>query len=159
MKHFPLLLVADDDENDLRLIARALPPEESEHPHCLVHDGGEALDYIYRRGAFAHRPPGDPGCLLLDLHMPRVNGWDVLRQLQADPGRRSIPVIIFSSSDRERDIRYSYDLGATAYVVKPMEGALFRQAVAAIHAFWITWNRVAPAVRFPPPRGVKFEVA
>lgn len=153
MKKYPGMLVADDDENDLAMIARALPAHSASHPLCLVSDGGEALDYLHRQGKFAARPPGEPGCVLLDLHMPRVNGWEVLRQVKGDPGLRSIPIVIFSSSDRERDVEACYELGATAYVVKPIDAAAFRQTVTKIHAFWITCNHLArrPPAPSPPP--------
>ncbi len=166
MKRFPCLLVADDDENDLRLIARALPANAPEHPVCFVHDGSEALDYLYGRGQFAQREPEAPGCVLLDLHMPRVNGWDVLRQVKGDARLKPIPIVIFSSSDRERDIHRSYELGATAYVVKPIDSAAFRQTVAKIQAFWITCNQPERGTIPPAPSaatrlhpGLKYETA
>ena len=149
MRRFPRMLVADDDENDLRMIARALPMEEPTYPVTFVHDGGEALDFIYGRGAFAQKGPERPGVLLLDLHMPRRNGWDVLREIRRDEQMRHLPIVVFSSSDREHDMRSCYDLGATAYVMKPVDPAAFRQTVARIHAFWIGCNRLAGSA--PPP--------
>jgi two-component system response regulator len=143
------MLVADDDENDLRMIARALPDDPA-YPVTFVHDGGEALDFLHGRGPFALPVPERPGVLLLDLHMPRCNGWDVLREIQGDDRLRGIPVVIFSSSDREHDMRACYDLGATAYVMKPADPATFRQTVARIHAFWIGCNRPAGSAPLPP---------
>jgi chemotaxis response regulator CheB len=87
--------------------------------------------------------------LLLDLHMPRCNGWDVLREVRRDDQFRNLPIVIFSSSDRELDMRSCYDLGATAYVMKPVDPAAFRQTVAHIHAFWIGCNRLLGSS--PPP--------
>jgi CheY-like chemotaxis protein len=159
VKPWPSLLVADDDENDLGLIARALPPPAPEQEICFVHDGSEALDYLYGRGAFEHRRPELPGCVLLDLNMPRVNGWDVLRQVRADPRFKAVPIVVFSSSDRESDVRRCYELGATAYVVKPMDSAAFRQAVLRIHDFWITcnlpWRGPGRTPDTPAPRSVR----
>jgi two-component system response regulator len=150
MRRFPRMLVADDDENDLRMIARALP-DESIYPVTFVHDGGEALDFLHGRGQFAHHPPERPGVLLLDLHMPRCNGWDVLREVRREDRFRHLPIVIFSSSDREHDMRSCYDLGATAYVMKPVDTAAFRQTVARIHAFWIGCNRLVGSAPLPPP--------
>ncbi len=154
MKRFPLMLVADDDENDLHMIARALPRDEPACPVRFLHDGAEVLDYLYARGQFAQPVPERPGLLLLDLHMPRRNGWDVLREVKGDACLRSIPIVIFSSSDREPDIRSCYELGATAYVVKPVDPAAFRQAVERIQAFWILCNRTPErgAHALPPAR-------
>jgi two-component system response regulator len=153
MRRFPRMLVADDDENDLRMIARALPENEPAYPVTFVRDGGEALDFLQGRGPFAHNPPERPGVLLLDLHMPRCNGWDVLRAVRADERLRVMPIVIFSSSDRDHDIRSCYDLGATAYVMKPVDTAAFRQTVAKIHAFWIGCNRLTGSMppSLPPP--------
>lgn len=158
MRRFPRMLVADDDENDLRMIARALPMDEPVYPVTFVHDGGEALDFIHGRGAFAQKGPERPGVLLLDLHMPRCNGWDVLREVRADNQFRNLPIVIFSSSDREHDMRSCYDLGATAYVMKPVDPAAFRQTVAHIHAFWIGCNRLVGSAP-PPPAPVRGPVA
>ena len=149
MRRFPRMLVADDDENDLRMIARALPMDEPVYPVTFVHDGGEALDFLHRRGRYAANGPERPGVLLCDLHMPRCNGWDVLREVRKDENLRQLPIVIFSSSDREHDMRSCYDLGATAYVMKPLDAATFRQTVARIHAFWIGCNRLAGSA--PPP--------
>ena len=149
MRRFPRMLVADDDENDLRMIARALPMSDPAYPVTFVRDGGEALDFLQGRGAFAENPPELPGVLLLDLHMPRCNGWDVLREARADGRLRAMPIVIFSSSDRDHDIRSCYELGATAYVMKPADTAVFRQTVAHIHAFWIVCNRLTGSA--PPP--------
>lgn len=158
MRRFPRMLVADDDENDLRMIARALPMDEPAYPVTFVHDGGEALDFLYGRGRHAGAPPERPGVLLCDLHMPRCNGWDVLREVKSDERLRALPVVIFSSSDREHDMRSCYDLGATAFVMKPLDPAAFRATVAKIHAFWIGCNRLAGSAPLPasppapPPR-------
>jgi two-component system response regulator len=152
MRRFPRMLVADDDENDLRMIARALPMDEPAYPVSFVRDGGEALDFLHGRGAFAQNPPERPGVLLLDLHMPRCNGWDVLREVRADERLRIMPIVIFSSSDREHDMRSCYELGATAYVMKPVDTASFRLTVAKIHAFWIGCNRLIGSMppSYPP---------
>jgi CheY-like chemotaxis protein len=151
MRRYPRMLVADDDENDLRMIARALPMDEPAYPVTFVRDGGEALDFLYGRGPFSQNPPERPGVLLLDLHMPRCNGWDVLREVRADESLRFMPIVIFSSSDREHDMRSCYELGATAYVMKPVDTAAFRQTVAKIHAFWIGCNRLAGSMPPSPP--------
>jgi len=147
MNTYPGILVVDDDENDLRMVAGVLARSGDPSAVGFVHDGAEALDYLHCRGSFAERPPGLPGLILLDLHMPRVNGWELLRQLKDDARLGTVPVVIFSSSAREADVEQSYELGANAYVVKPINFDLFQQTVRAIEAFWLNCNLAAPVPR------------
>jgi two-component system response regulator len=134
------ILVADDDENDLRMIEMTLSRGAHRPPVRYVHDGGEALDYLFARGRFQQRRVDSPLFILLDLHMPRVDGWEVLRQVKADERLRCIPVVIFSSSARDVDVRHCYDLGANAYVVKPIDFALFQRTIESIENFWSGCN-------------------
>jgi len=133
------ILVADDDDNDLRMIEMAL--QEDGHPPLVryVRDGDEALDYLQARGV-SQGWSDYPAFILLDLHMPRVDGWEVLRRVRADERLKRIPIVIFSSSAREVDIRHCYDLGANAYVVKPIDFDRFRETVGAIKTFWTGCN-------------------
>ncbi len=132
------ILVADDDENDLRMIEMALKDDGRSPLVRYVHDGHEALDYLRARGNFNRGE--NLALILLDLHMPRVDGWEVLRQVRADERLKRIPIVIFSSSAREVDVRNCYDLGANAYVVKPIEFDRFQETVGAIKAFWAGCN-------------------
>jgi CheY-like chemotaxis protein len=134
------ILVADDDENDLRMISLALGRGAHGATARYVHDGGEALDYLYERGRYQDRGSESPRAILLDLHMPRVDGWEVLRQVKSDERLKSIPIVVFSSSSRESDIRNCYDLGANAYVVKPIDPIIFQETIAAIETFWVACN-------------------
>lgn len=151
MKGKPGILVVDDDENDLRMIDLTL--NGGAHPTVVryLHDGGEVLDYLYQRGRFQDSPAESPIFILLDLHMPRVDGWEVLRQIKSDERLKWIPVVIFSSSARERDVRHSYDLGANAYVVKPIDFAQFQGALTAIITFWGGCNHRLHLERLQPP--------
>lgn len=154
------LLVVDDDENDLRMMQGVLAQGENPPSVAFMHDGAEALDYLLARGAFADRVPGSPRLMILDLHMPRVNGWEVLRQVKSDPRLRTIPIVIFSSSARESDVAQSYELGANAYVVKPIDFEEFRRTIDVLQAFWLARNQVSVPPRprspafttLPPPR-------
>ncbi len=134
------ILVADDDENDLRMIEMALGQIDQRPTVHYVHDGGEAIDFLFGRGRFAQQRIESPLFMLLDLHMPRVDGWEVLRQVKADERLKCIPVIIFSSSAREVDVRHCYELGANAYVVKPIDFEQFQRTIAAIGTFWSGCN-------------------
>lgn len=155
MKPGAAILVADDDEHDLAMICAVLQKADGAQDRVsCVRDGAEALDFLYARGGHAARPPGDPAFMLLDLHMPRVNGWEVLRQVKADPGLRAIPVVIFSSSARDADVRRCYDLGANAYIVKPIDFGEFQAVLDATGRFWARFNQrpSAPAPTAGPRR-------
>jgi CheY-like chemotaxis protein len=136
-----LILVADDDENDLRMTLEALAQRGTDLEVRTVHDGAEALDYLYGREAFKDRPAGNPEMLLLDLNMPRIDGWEVLRRIKTDAALHTIPVIVFTSSSRDHDVDQCYELGANAYVVKPIDFHQFTEVVRDIQHFWTECNR------------------
>src|SRR5258708_40218296 len=142
-----LSLVADDDENDLRMTLAALASRDADLEVRPVHDGAEALDYLYGQGAFKDRPAGNPGMLLLDLNMPRIDGWEVLRRIKADAALRTMPVVVFTSSSRDRDVEQCYELGANAYVVKPIDFKEFTEVVRDIQHFWTERNHPPVALR------------
>lgn len=139
-----VLLVEDSDE-DAELTVAALEEHRLLNEVVRVRDGVEALDFLYRRNGFAERPGVNPGLVLLDLKMPRVNGLEVLRHVKADPALRNIPIVILTSSREECDLIESYGLGVNAYVVKPVGFREFVEAVRHIGGFWIMTNE-------PPPR-------
>jgi signal transduction histidine kinase/DNA-binding response OmpR family regulator len=124
----PILLV-EDDPNDLELTLTALDDYHLADEVVVAGDGSEALDYLYRRGAFASRVNGSPAVMLLDLKLPKVSGLEVLQQVKADENLRMIPVVILTSSHEERDIVASYRLGVDAYVVKPLDFAEFVSSI------------------------------
>jgi CheY-like chemotaxis protein len=130
------ILLAEDNINDVELTREALSGHNLANEVDVVRDGQEALDYLYRQGDFADRPPGDPIVVLLDLKMPRVDGLEVLRRVKADPGLRHVPIVMLTSSGEERDLVESYRLGVNAYVVKPVD---FRQFVEAVHKTGVFW--------------------
>lgn len=110
----------------------------------VVSDGVEALDYLHRRGRFADVPPGNPAILLLDLKMPKVDGLEVLREIRQTPELRLLPVVMLTSSKEEADIAESYNLGASAYVVKPVDFHDFVDAVKKTGVFWAILNEPPP---------------
>lgn len=140
MNKHNLILVADDDDNDLRMTLEALAPRGADLEVRTVRDGAEALDYLYSREAFKDRPAGNPGMVLLDLNMPRIDGWEVLRRIKSDAALHTIPVVVFTSSSREHDVDQCYALGANAYVVKPIDYHEFTEVVRAIRHFWTEHN-------------------
>jgi CheY-like chemotaxis protein len=140
------ILLAEDNDNDAELTLEALRDHHLINEIVLVRDGAEALDYLYRRNAYATRAGGNPMFMLLDLKMPKVDGLEVLRQIKADPALRTVPVIMLTSSREEEDLLRSYDLGVNAYVVKPVDFHDFIRAVKGLGGFWALTNE-------PPPTG------
>jgi CheY-like chemotaxis protein len=140
------ILLAEDNENDVELTLTALQEYRLSNEVEVVRDGADALDFIYRRGAFAKRDGGLPCVVMLDLKMPRVDGLEVLRQIKSDPALRHIPVVMLTSSREEKDLVQSYDLGVNAFVVKPVDFEQFLQAIRALGMFWAIVNEA------PPPR-------
>jgi CheY-like chemotaxis protein len=135
MEKRPLLLVEDSDADAVALerIARRLPLPV---PVVRVRDGESALDYLHQRGG--HAGAARPVLVLLDLHMPGMGGREVLAHLKADPGLRSIPVIIFSSSKERGDVDGAYSDGANSYLFKPEPGEQLEAAARALQSFWLT---------------------
>jgi CheY-like chemotaxis protein len=146
MKALKRILLAEDDENDVELTLTALGENSLANEVVVVRDGQEALDYLFRRGAYEARPQECPVVLLLDIKMPKVDGLEVLRQIRADPHLRMLPVVILTSSREEQDLIRCYQLGVNAYVVKPVAFEAFAKAVKELGVFWALVNE-------PPPQG------
>jgi CheY-like chemotaxis protein len=138
------ILLAEDDPNDVELTLRALSEQSLANQVDVVADGQEALDYLYRQGAYSGRPPGHPAVILLDIKMPRITGLEVLRRLKADAELHTTPVVILTSSHEERDLIESYQLGVNAYVVKPVDFCEFSAAVQQLGLFWALVNQPPP---------------
>jgi len=142
------ILLAEDNVRDVELTLDALAEHNLANEVVVVHDGAEALDYLYRRGRFKMRGDENPAVVLLDLKMPKVDGLEVLRTIKNDETLKMIPVVMVTSSQEEQDLVESYKLGVNAYVVKPVNFHDFVEAVKQLGAFWAVLNE-------PPPGSVK----
>ncbi len=147
MNNLMLILLVEDSSRDAELILDALAGQQLANEILHLRDGAEALDYLYRRGSFADRPGGQPGLILLDLKLPKVDGLEVLRQIKGDPELKMVPVVMMTSSREEQDLLQSYQLGVNAYVVKPMKFQDFVGAVREVGAFWGVINEMPPGSR------------
>ena len=147
-QHLGRILLAEDDPNDVELTLMALADYNLANEVVVVSDGEEALDYLYRRGDFKSRHPGNPVVMLLDLKMPKVDGLEVLRAIKADEQFKTMPVVVLTSSREESDLAESYQLGVNAYVVKPVDFHEFVNAVKQLGVFWAAINE-------PPPGSVR----
>jgi CheY-like chemotaxis protein len=144
MNELKRILLVEDDPKDIELTLAALAEHNLANEVAVTRDGVEALDYLNRRGSFARRPAGNPVVILLDLKMPRLDGTQVLRQLKDDEQFRLIPVVVLTSSHESPDLEACYQLGANAYVVKPVRFNEFVDAVKRTGVFWALINQPPP---------------
>jgi two-component system response regulator len=139
------ILLVEDNPLDAELTIRALKKGGLANKLLWLKDGAQALDYVFRRGQYADRDDVLPRLVLLDLKMPRVDGIEVLKAIKHDERTRRIPVVIMTSSQEERDVAQSYDLGANSYVVKPVDFGAFADIARQAGFYWLAINR-APSV-------------
>ncbi|WP_422928766.1 response regulator [Singulisphaera sp. PoT] len=143
----PILLV-EDNPKDLELTLVALAKTNLANEVITLRDGAEALDYLYRRGAYEDRAFGNPAVVLLDLKLPKVDGLQVLETIKKDPELQAVPVVMLTSSREEKDLLKSYRLGVNAYVVKPVGFKEFLEGIQDLGVFWAVLNE-------PPPGSAK----
>lgn len=138
------ILLVEDSEDDILIIQRAFKKVKMTNEIYIVHDGQEALDFIFHEGKYAEVKPPTPGLILLDINMPKMNGFQVLEKLKSHPAYKIIPIIMLTVSDREEDIIRSYQNGAVSYITKPMS---FEDFVKVIEQFEIYWSLVSKIPR------------
>jgi DNA-binding response OmpR family regulator len=136
--------MVEDDPRDVELTLTALGDYNLTNEVVVLHDGEEALDYLYRRGSFKARSNENPAVLLLDLKLPKVDGLEVLQRMKSDETLKMIPVVVLTSSREERDMVASYKLGVNAYVVKPVDFHEFVNAIKELGMFWAIINEPPP---------------
>lgn len=135
------VLLVEDNPDDAELVVRALKKHNLSNNLIHLSDGAEALDFIFGKGKFSERKVYDkPKVILLDLKMPKVDGLEVLKTIRKNEDTKFIPVVIMTSSNEQKDIIESYNLGVNAYVVKPVGFDNFSKAVADLGLFWILVN-------------------
>jgi len=142
------ILLVEDDPKDVELTLTGLAEYNLANEVVVARDGEEALEFLFQRGKYADRPNGNPAVMLLDLKLPKVNGFEVLEKVRADENLKMLPVVVLTSSNEERDLVRSYKLGVNAYVTKPVDFHEFVNAVKELGAFWAVINE-------PPPGSIK----
>ena len=132
------VLLIEDNPRDVRLTERAFKQAELTHDLRVVRDGDEAIEYLFHEGAYADpsRAPR-PKVILLDLNLPRMGGHEVLRRVKQDPRFKNVPIIVLTTSGRVDDIRQAYELGANAYLLKPVEFNRFTEVLGQLGRFWL----------------------
>lgn len=132
-----VVLMAEDDEHDIIATRRAWKACRMTNPLYIVNNGEECLDYLARRGSYAEPSSSPtPGILLLDLNMPRMDGLETLQHIRSSEQHRSLPVVMLTTSKADEDRLRSYELGANAYIVKPVGFDNFSEAIRTINLFW-----------------------
>ncbi len=133
------ILLVEDDRDEVNVALRALGRAGVDARVEVAEDGQEALEALGLEPSASEEPP--PRVVFLDLKMPRVDGWEVLRRMRSNPRTADVPVVVISSSDRREDIRRSYELGANSFLVKHFDpsgpGSYFAQAAR----YWLHLNR------------------
>jgi CheY-like chemotaxis protein len=146
-----IILLVEDNPDDEQLTLRALRKNHIANEVVVARDGVEALDYLFGTAAHAGRDTKHPPQLvLLDLNLPRLDGFEVLKRIRADERTRFMAVVVLTSSKEDEDIINSYSNGANAYVRKPVEFGEFFEAVKSLGFFWLLLNESAPQ-RKPAP--------
>jgi CheY-like chemotaxis protein len=138
-----IILLVEDNPSDEALTLRALRKNNISSTVVVKRDGAEALDYLLvRRGDTCALPQ----LILLDLHLPKIDGLEVLRSIRADARTRLLPVVILTSSREDTDLIRGYDLGANGYVRKPVDFVQFADAVRQVGLYWLIINECPPTV-------------
>jgi CheY-like chemotaxis protein len=141
------ILLVEDNPDDVELTMRAFRKNNIANNVVVAHDGVEALDYLFGRGAYADRNIKDtPRLILLDLKLPKLDGLQVLGHLRAEESTKLTPVVILTSSKEEQDLISGYKLGANSYVRKPVDFNKFVEAVHHIGLYWLLINEPPPDI-------------
>jgi two-component system response regulator len=136
------ILLVEDNPTDAELCIRSLRKYNLANKLIWVKDGAEALDFLHAKGAYADRRDCPlPKVVLLDLRLPKVDGLEVIRNVRADNRLKLVPIVVLTSSKEEPDVKKSYELGANAFVNKPVEFDDFATAVAKLGMFWLLINK------------------
>jgi two-component system, response regulator len=139
------ILLVEDNLDDVELTLQALQRNNITNEIIVVNDGAEALDFLFGNGKYAGRDlSAKPTVVLLDLKLPKVDGFEVLRRLRTDDRTRYLPVVVLTSSREDQDIVNSYSLGVNSYVRKPVDFMQFAEAVRNLGLYWLLLNETPP---------------
>jgi len=130
-----VIMLVEDDEGHSILIKDSLRSAHIINEMYHVTDGQEALDFLYRRGKYASQDLPKPGLILLDIKLPKIDGYAVLQQIKQDEQLKNIPVIMLTSTEDQMEINRSYDLGANGYVIKPVDYHAFQERIKNLGLF------------------------
>jgi two-component system response regulator len=145
MNRSHLILLVEDNCDDVEITLRAFRKSNVPSEIVVVRDGVEALDYMFAAGAPGPETNPQPDVILLDLNLPKVTGLEVLRRLRGEERTRRVPVVVLTSSNEEKDIQSSYDLGANSFVRKPVDFTQFMEVARQLGLYWLGLNESPPS--------------
>lgn len=131
------ILIADDDMDDRLFMERALRQNGFTQAINFVEDGEDLMEYLRQNGRYKGQQPVYPNLLILDLNMPRKNGFQALAEIKADPALRRLPVIVMSTSSTHEDVLKTYNLGVNSFVIKPFNFNRLVEIVGALKLYWM----------------------
>jgi CheY-like chemotaxis protein len=144
MEDLRIILFVENDPRDVELTLEALSEHNLANRVRVLSDGAEAMEYLRYEGKYKTRKKEIPAVMLLDIKMPRMDGFEVLAAIRSEENLKLLPVVMLSSSKEEADLKKSYALGANAYVVKPVDFKDFMDAIKKIGIFWALINEIPP---------------
>jgi CheY-like chemotaxis protein len=136
------ILLVEDSPSDTDLTVEALAAAKISNRLSVVEDGVQAMEFLRRQGGYAQAPR--PDLILLDLNLPRKDGREVLADIRADEKLTTIPVVVLTTSQAEKDVLHAYALHANCYITKPVDFQQFMEVVRAIEDFWLTVVKLPP---------------
>lgn len=143
-----VILLVEDNQDDEVLTLRALRQNNILNEVIVARDGVEALDYLFAAGAHKGRDTNImPQVVLLDLKLPKIDGFEVLKRIRTDSRTKLLPVVILTSSKEETDLINGYSLGANSYICKPVDFENFVEAVRKLGLYWLVLNEAPPIIR------------
>ena len=146
-----VILLIEDNQDDIALTLRAFNKCNIKNKVNIIEDGQDALDYIACKGVYKGKDPYDlPTVVLLDINLPKVNGFEILKAIRDNLATKFLPVVILTSSKEEQDIINGYTLGANSYIRKPVDFKNFFEAVQALGLYWLIINE-------PPKSSTNYE--
>jgi len=142
-----IILLVEDNQSDIALTKRAFEKGHIVNDLMVVEDGQEALDYIFCMDKYASRDKNDiPALVLLDLKLPKIDGFEVLKRIRSTEKIKRLPVIILTSSKQEQDVAAGYDLGVNSYIRKPVDFNQFVEAIKNLGLYWLVINEPPPFI-------------
>lgn len=143
-----VILLVEDREDDVLLVKRAFERSAFSNPFQVVRDGEEAMHYLAGEGRYSNRTEYPlPELILVDLKMPKVDGFELVRWIRRQTGFAKIPVVVLTSSDAIRDVNRAYTLGANSFLVKPLDFENFVETAKTLRKYWLGMNKAPTATR------------